>query len=156
MLLTPTENNMGEAMKYTLTNLSKYLNWFNNRKNHNFRNRYGPTIIRSYKHLINVIRYIYQNPIRAGITNNPFEYPYSSLGFYSGENNKGIMLTPDEYTKDSFSFGARGREQWLNLVSDIIDGYDLTTLRKSLQKKEFLFTKKQLKSISTNKTKLVI
>ena len=64
LLVTPQKDNMGDAMSYFLTNLSKFLNFSNQRKNHIFGNRNKPTIIKNKEHLINVIRYIYQNPVR--------------------------------------------------------------------------------------------
>ena len=84
-------------MQYFLTNLSKYLNYELKHKNHIFGDRYYPTIIRNKKHLINVIRYIYQNPIRANICYNVEDYKYSSLGFYSGLFNHGIQIDPQKW-----------------------------------------------------------
>ena len=56
LLVTPTEDNLGKAMSYVLTQLSKYLNGKNQRINHIFGNRYFPSIIEDNKYLKNVIR----------------------------------------------------------------------------------------------------
>lgn len=47
--------------------------------NYQFNGRYKWCIIRSKKYFYNCYRYIYQNPIRAGITNKCEYYPYSTL-----------------------------------------------------------------------------
>ena len=43
-----------------------------------FRNRYKSEGIYDESHLYNCINYIYNNPVKAGICNNPEEYPYSN------------------------------------------------------------------------------
>ncbi len=154
MLVTPKENNLGEAMSYCLTNLSKYLNYFHKRKNHVFVNHYGPTIINNEKHLINVIRYIYQNPVRANMVNKVIKYPYSTLGQYLGGSNLGLKIEPDEYTFQLFQEGFVGRDIWLQDINRLYTENDIVILRKALRKKEFRFTREQLKSISDDKTNI--
>jgi REP element-mobilizing transposase RayT len=78
-LLTPFENNFGDAMCYFTTNVAKFLNYEHDKCNHIFGNRYAATVIGSTDHLMNCIRYIYQNPIRAGIAKSLDDYPFLVL-----------------------------------------------------------------------------
>ena len=74
--------NLYKFMQIFQTTVSQAINNATNRTNHIFGSRYGATIVMSEYHLTNVIRYLYQNPVRANITNDPLRYPYSSLKYY--------------------------------------------------------------------------
>ena len=143
-------------MSYFLTNLSKYLNFKTKRKNHIFGTRYHPTIIKDIRHFINIIRYIYQNPVRASMVTNVHDYPYSSLGFYTGHNNHGIIISPDDFTKDMFRLGLDARSKWIEFIEHTFNNDELDILRTSLNRAKFKFTVKQYKSIQHNKNTLTI
>ena len=44
-----------------------------------FKSRYGSFIVQKDSYYLMVVRYLYYNPVRVGLTNNPFEYRWSSL-----------------------------------------------------------------------------
>jgi hypothetical protein len=156
LLLTPTKDNMGDAMCYLVTNLSKYLNYKNNRVNHNFGGSYSSTIINNEKHLINVIRYIYQNPVNANIVADTTQYPYSSLGTYLGTNNPRIIIEPDSLTKTMFSSGLNGIYQWLDWVCKTLTDVDIEILKKSLTRGHFKYSIEQLKLVASSSTTIQI
>jgi len=156
ILATPKQDNLGAGMKYFVSNLSKFLNYRNGRRNHMFISPYRPTVIKDYRHLINAIRYIYQNPVRAGIVKTPFEYPYSTLPFYAGTGNPRIFVQPDEQTSNLFSCGLEGRSEWLRHISEILTEDDLQIMRGSLQKGVYKFSVKQMRLMKNTGTTLVI
>ncbi|MBI3384871.1 transposase [Candidatus Gottesmanbacteria bacterium] len=45
-----------------------------------FQNRFKSIIIENDAYFLQLSQYIYLNPVRAGLTINPLDYPYSSLG----------------------------------------------------------------------------
>jgi len=60
---------------------TKYAMYYNkkyNRVGYVFRDRYKSEGIYSEEHLYNCIKYIYNNPVKAGICNKPEEYKYSN------------------------------------------------------------------------------
>ena len=74
---------------YKIKELSKYMQRLNmkygiyynkkyNRVGFVFRNRYKAEGIYSEEHLYNCIKYIYDNPVKAGICKTASEYPYSN------------------------------------------------------------------------------
>ena len=63
----------------------KYYNKKYNRVGYVFRDRYKSEGIYSEEYLYNCIRYIYDNPVKAGICSKPEEYPYSN---YKKTNEK--------------------------------------------------------------------
>lgn len=62
-----------------------YVGWHNNkyeRTGHLFQNRYKSEPVETEDYLITVLRYIHQNPVKAGITNKPEDYKWSSYKQY--------------------------------------------------------------------------
>lgn len=65
-----------------------YANWFNKkygRKNSLFRQRFYNESIEEERHLLNAIRYVHNNPVKAGIISHPKSYKWSSYNEYDGE-----------------------------------------------------------------------
>lgn len=156
ILATPNEDNLGQAMSYFLTNVSKFLNFKLKRKNHIFGQRYRATIIENSRHFMNAIRYIYQNPVRAGIVKKVEDYPYSSLGFYLGTSNLGIKLKPDSYTQDLIKQGFDDWKKWILLVNNPLLENDVELLKDSFGRMRFGFSIRQLRSAESNGTELII
>ncbi len=92
-----------------------------------FGGRFKASAIKDQNHLCNVYRYIYQNPIRAGICNKCEEYPYSTLGFKISQRKFVIPLYP-LFKIDS---------QFLNICNQTIPTDKVTSITKGLQKSIF-------------------
>ena len=63
----------------------KYVYWYNrkyNRVGHLFQNRFWSEPIKNEKHFVAVLRYIHQNPIKAGICADISNYKWSSFREY--------------------------------------------------------------------------
>jgi REP element-mobilizing transposase RayT/DNA-binding transcriptional ArsR family regulator len=54
------------------------------RSGHLFERRYRPTIVQAESYLKELVRYIHLNPVRAGMVNEPVDYPWSSHIDYLG------------------------------------------------------------------------
>ena len=79
---------ISELSKYMQRLNSKYAQYYNkkyNRIGYVFRDRYKSEGIYSEKQLYNCIRYIYNNPVKAGICNTPEQYSYSNYKKIVGE-----------------------------------------------------------------------
>jgi len=79
-----------------------YVYWYNlkyGRCGHLFQDRYKSEVVEEDPYLLTVIRYIHQNPIKAGLCNCVSEYKYSSYGEYIAEDSRlvdvslGIRMT---------------------------------------------------------------
>lgn len=84
------ERNMGEISKIMTKILSHFATWFNikyDRSGALFSNRYKSEPIEDERYYISLIRYIHQNPVKAGIVNKIENYPYSSYHSYLKEDN---------------------------------------------------------------------
>ena len=72
-----------------------YVGWHNNkygRVGHLFQNRYASEVVEKDGYLLTVLRYIHQNPIKAGIVKDIEEYLWSSykeyINYYSNKDYK--------------------------------------------------------------------
>lgn len=70
-------------------NLSfRYTRWINRRKNstgHLFQGRFKAVLVDSDSYLVELVRYIHLNPIRANMVNNPEVSPWTSHNAYLGK-----------------------------------------------------------------------
>lgn len=69
---------LSKYMQRLNTRYGKYYNRKYNRVGYVFRDRYKSEGIYSEEHLYNCIKYIYDNPVKAGICEKAKEYPYSN------------------------------------------------------------------------------
>jgi putative transposase len=72
-----------------LQNLSfrytRWINWREKRTGHLFQGRYKAVLVDGDSYLLELVRYIHLNPVRAGMVNDPEEYPWSSHRAYLGK-----------------------------------------------------------------------
>lgn len=64
---------------------SSFVHWYNHkydRIGHLFQDRFRSEIIETMPSFLRVLRYIHQNPVKAGITTNVFAYKWSSIHEY--------------------------------------------------------------------------
>lgn len=71
---------------------SRYYNRSNNRHGYVFGGRYKAALIQEDGHLFAVLRYIHQNPVRAGICRQVADYAWSSDAAYRENNNSMVRI----------------------------------------------------------------
>ena len=74
----PTLPNISEAMRQLN---SRYAQWWNDRHDrvgHVFQGRFKAQIVQRENYLLTLCRYVVMNPVRAGITAHPADWPWSS------------------------------------------------------------------------------
>ena len=79
------ENKPGDISKIMAKILSHYATWFNikyMRSGALFSNRYKSEPIEDERYYLTLIRYIHQNPVKAGMVASVDEYPYTSYDEY--------------------------------------------------------------------------
>lgn len=93
---------------------AKYVHWYNKkykRTGHLFQDRYKSEPVEDENYFLTVLRYIHQNPLKAGIVNAIEVFPWSSYGQYIGKN--GICDT-----KFTLRFFAEDERQALYLFKE--------------------------------------
>ncbi len=81
---------------------SRYVYWYNlkyDRVGHLFQDRYKSEAVEDERYFLTVLRYIIQNPMKAGLEETPGSYPFSSIFGYKGENDK---ITDVEFARKLF------------------------------------------------------
>ena len=97
LLLQDESDTMGDFMRIVM---AQYALWRNKRyeiSGHVFQDRYKSEPVEDDRYFFTVFRYILQNPVKAGIAESPFSYPWNSWDAYAGKMEKVDGLTDTEY-----------------------------------------------------------
>lgn len=91
LLLETTQPNLSRIMQYINTAYSVYYNRKRNKSGHVFQGRYKSIIIEADSYFLELTRYIHLNPVRAGITEAPEGYKWSSFNEYIKNKRKNVI-----------------------------------------------------------------
>ncbi|AXI10388.1 transposase [Oceanobacillus zhaokaii] len=87
LLLKETEESLSEALKRIS---SSYVYWYNmkyGRSGHLFQGRYKSENVEDAAYFFTVLRYIHQNPVKAGLEKNVFACKWTSISEYTQQVN---------------------------------------------------------------------
>lgn len=84
-------NNVTKAFKRSNIKYAMNFNKEKDRIGHVFQDRYKSEVIVDDKYLIQVIRYIHNNPVKANIVKNPNDFKWSSYNEYIKKDKSGII-----------------------------------------------------------------
>jgi REP element-mobilizing transposase RayT len=85
LLLKETEEAISTAIKRICSSYVYWYNWKYERCGHLFQERYKSEIVENDAYLLTVLRYIHQNPVKAGISKSTQDYKWSSYNEYIKE-----------------------------------------------------------------------
>ena len=139
MILKTPDCNLDKFMYEFNKRLSLRIRKESRRINSVFGRRYKWCLIKSQTYLYNCYRYVYQNPLRAGLTDNVANYPYSSLYYLVNGKQFPIVLV------DSFGFKDQFALTWLNKT---IGQVEIEGVRRGLHSSSL----KDLKSRTSRKS----
>ena len=106
---------------------ASYVYWYNrkyDRTGHLFQDRYKSEAVETDHYIFAVLRYIHQNPLKAGIVNHIADYPYSCYAEYIGLNN-------DQYVDKDFVLSLFHEEKE-QALADFKDFNEMATDEKFL------------------------
>lgn len=107
MLLSEGEEGLGATMKRIGVSYAMYYNWKYQTAGHLFQNRFHSENVESDEYFLTVVRYIHQNPVKAGMVGMVNEWRWSSCAGYYGldyfpgdllERNKVFKMFSDDFT----------------------------------------------------------
>lgn len=113
-LFSAPSANLSEGMQYFMSGVTRNLQNESGDINQLWGSRFYRTRLDSYWSIINSYKYIYRNPVRAGICNLVEEYKYSTLSGLLGKTHLLIPVTDD---KILFSSDIQETIEWLNTPS---------------------------------------
>lgn len=74
------------SMKRVGVSYVSYYNWKYDTVGHLFQDRFRSEMVNGDMYLMAIIRYIHQNPVKAGLVRKPVDWQWSScIGYYGGE-----------------------------------------------------------------------
>lgn len=72
---------------------TRWVNWREKRTGHLFQGRYKAVLVDGDSYLLELVRYIHLNPVRAGMVKDPEEYAWSSHRAYLGKESLPWLTT---------------------------------------------------------------
>ena len=93
LLIEENEKEISQIMKKINVAYAMYYNKRNQTVGHVFQDRYRSEAVTDDTYLLTLIRYIHQNPIKAGTIKNIQDYKWSSYNEYIGKTKTGITNT---------------------------------------------------------------
>jgi putative transposase len=96
------------------------------RTGHLFQDRYKSEAVSDDGYFLNLIRYIHQNPVKAGVADNAADYSYSSYNTYAADQD-------DRLTDTGFLYGIIDKSQFIDLMRVPVSGTFMDLAPKSRQ-----------------------
>lgn len=114
LLLENSSLRLSEFMKNVNSQFGQLYRKLNRGKGYVFEDRFKSTLIENESYLVTLIRYLHQNPVRAKIVKDPFQYRWSSINLYFKKKESEFVDT--EYVENIFS----DENNFIDLMNDII------------------------------------
>jgi len=114
MLLKEGKEEIGNFIKRVAVGYAQYHNSKYERTGHLFQNRYQSEAVNDDEYLLVVLRYIHQNPLKAGIVNNVEEYKWSSYHDYLIDRN----TITDKDTLEGYFINDESYKEFNNKTND--------------------------------------
>jgi hypothetical protein len=119
LIVTPSLDNLQEALTFITSNFSDFATCPEIASRLLEFHTPAILVIHDEAQLKRSIRKLYQMPLRAKMVERLEDYRFSSLPFYLGSGNPGLMLTLDSYTRGLFNSGIEGLFTWrLKITGD--------------------------------------
>ena len=92
LLIREREDTIGMAIKRIASSYVYYYNHKYSRDGHLFRERFKSEPVNDMAYFVTLLRYIHQNPVKAGMVSEVKDYEFSSWGEYMDKNSTLIPL----------------------------------------------------------------
>lgn len=123
---------IGKVMSELLGGISRDINCRAHRMNQNWGGRHYKCVLEKELHFINTYKYVYQNPLRAGLVLKLSDWPYSTLHGVLGFSKLSVPLS-----EDTILFNPHFDENALDWLCRMSEPQHLEMLRKALRKRTF-------------------
>jgi putative transposase len=135
LIVKTPKANLSQGMNYFMRETSRSLTMLSDRINQTYGSPYHWSLIKNENYFRHAYKYVYRNPVEAGLSLKVEDYRYSTLQCKLGQNNDIIPLTEDcllfEAVDETLS--------WLN--HKYPDESAKALIRSALKKREFKFAK---------------
>jgi putative transposase len=129
LILNTNENNLSAAMTYLHREVARKSNSYACRTNHFFGGRYRWCLIQNDLYYRNAIKYVYRNPIEAGLSSSAQDYKFSTLHGIQSNQSK-IKVKQLDFVNDDLIGG-------LNWINHSFKSPDMNAIKCGLRRKIF-------------------
>jgi putative transposase len=95
MIVTNPEVNLSAAMNYFMRETSREITRLSGRINQTYGNRHHKSALSTHHYFMNAYKYVYRNPVRAGLSKYVEGYVFSTLNGTLGLSRQAIPLCQD-------------------------------------------------------------
>jgi len=95
LLIETPDGNLSKGMRQLNGVYTQKYNWLHHKTGHVFQGRYKAILVEKDSYLLELCRYVVLNPVRAGLTEKPAEWLWSSYRFTAGMKNPPDYLATD-------------------------------------------------------------
>jgi putative transposase len=131
-LASTPEENLDEAMRYFMTLTSSEIAKMTGRINHVYGGRYKWSLITNPVHYANVYRYVYQNPLRAGICKSIVDYKFCSY------TDNRLKVDPIEGFSEHLPISKLESDIW---IDSLISEEGIKLIRQAVKKTTFKYSR---------------
>ena len=118
LLVETPDANLGRGMQQLLSTYSQAFNRRHGRAGHLFQGRYKGILVERESHLLELVRYIVLNPMRAGMVGTPAEHPWSSYAETAGLRKAAEWLDVDWTLAQFGRHHSEARRRFRQFVSE--------------------------------------
>jgi len=126
LLIEISNKNLSKFMRQLNMNYAIYFNKKYKRVGHLWQGRFKSWYVTNEAYLYNLMRYIEQNPLKAGIVQNLKSYPYSSYRYFLDMKNLSNCLQ-NSWIAQHYHGDIKAIEEFLNAPADITKIQELKT-----------------------------
>lgn len=103
MVLRDDKNEISSIMKGIATSYAMFFNNKYQRVGHVFQGRFKSEAIEDERYLMATIRYVHNNPVQAGLVEQPIQYKWSSYDYYVNPKKTERKLVDSEFILEMIS-----------------------------------------------------
>jgi putative transposase len=115
LLLETPEPNLSRGMHRINSIYSQQFNKRHDRVGHLLQGRFHAILVEKERHLVELVRYVVLNPVRAGLVDRAADWPWSSYGATAGLRQAPAWLET-EWTVSQFGAGAEALQAYREFV----------------------------------------
>jgi putative transposase len=131
LVASTPDSNLDETIGYFQSKVSQRVCAEAGTSQHTFQTRYRWSLITELRHYLNVYRYVYQNPLRAGICSKISAYPLSTAHARLGYSKLELPLRNHIFYEAARFEDLVSEEEWLE---ELLCEEDLEELRLGLRR----------------------
>ena len=143
MIVSSPVCDLGVIMKQFSSFVTRTHNRKSGRIGHLFKGRYKWSLIDSPLYYAHALKYVYRNPVKAGLCDQVEEYPFSTLQAVIGKSRVTFPISTvadEQFSRSLVPANQSELIRWLNMP---FRNEDSELVRKALRRKEFQFPKKE-------------